>query len=1210
MPILSGDVKLLKSVVMADVPEGGGAPTGNVIADGVSNAIFPDISELDRAGGRVNLRKTFVNIQTDDTDTYFGANVIVAEPPQDPRVSVTLFSTGSTFDTRTSASSRVESYLNKGSEWPGFLYENHIAGQRAIQIFQRPEAELPTVGKTLVLVANEGTVSEVTQYVRATEVSAVTRLFYDATAGRDYSATVVTMKLSDALRTDFTGTSANRSYTRASNAAKIRDTIVADAGTYVGVVPLTTEADLGDFTIEASSIYTQLVPSAQTETPISDVKTNGLSTALAATGGPVTQSLTLAFTTTQAMYVGGPIYPGSLSIVRSGITLNDSAGLLMNAGVEVGSVDYDNGIVTLSSNVFGTSGGTHTVTFTPAEVPDLISEQSELPITPESRSLSYAFTLGSVPLPGTLTISYMAQGRWYVLRDNKAGVLKGSDAAFGVGTLNYTTGSVVVTLGALPDVGSSLIIGAYSDATTATPSNTDLLNGGKFYVALNTSGQNSEETGSKPIAPNTLIVSWNNGGTKTAIDNGNGVLTGDATGTVDYSNGVIRISPTTMPAPGTTFVFDITSNTKQSVTASFASGTLNIGATNITPGSIAMTANVLIQYTWERNTEYSIEGGQDSRTTEFPIYDRGGILYARDRFDENIEYQVGTIDYATGVINIVPAVSGSGSGTRVYDSGGPSLVGQQLVGVGFSAGWRTAVFRWNEMKATNQVRSLTYANQTITVSFAQSSPNADSLSATVNTLRARTSSFPNYTLRGVNFNLGTDRYMQLTDGTLVRNPSATTGVGTPVGTVSGATGTIFLTSWSAGTPTAITNWRGLMAPATVGTVAPFTSFETVFRTASAPLRPGSFSVLGTMQDGTTFNVSADTSGKINGSRVKGTVDYEYGLVRLHFTNPLSTGYTKDLSYLNIAGVSTVNSDLVQLNSLRYNAVAYSYLPLDANILGIDPVRLPSDGRVPIFRAGGFAVVGHTGEITATVSNGQTINCGRVRLSRVRVIGNNGAVINTGYTADLEAGTVTFTNVSGYSQPVTVEHRIEDMGVVREAQINGEITFTRALTHDYPIGSYVSSALVAGDLFARVSLLFDQASWNGTWTDAVVGGSATATFNSAQYPITVTNRGALTERWIIQFTNSTSYNVIGENVGVIASGTTSATCAPLNPATGVPYFSINPLGFGSGWATGNVIRFNTIGAQYPVWVVRTVQQGPETVVDDSFTLLIRGDVDTP
>ena len=80
MPILTGDIKLVASQVMDDVPEGGGAPTATVIQDGVSNAIFPDISELDRAGGRVNLRKLHVTVQTNDRDTYMGSNIIVAEP--------------------------------------------------------------------------------------------------------------------------------------------------------------------------------------------------------------------------------------------------------------------------------------------------------------------------------------------------------------------------------------------------------------------------------------------------------------------------------------------------------------------------------------------------------------------------------------------------------------------------------------------------------------------------------------------------------------------------------------------------------------------------------------------------------------------------------------------------------------------------------------------------------------------------------------------------------------------------------------------------------------------------------------------------------------------------------------------------------------------------------------------------------------------------
>ena len=43
-------------------------------------------------------------------------------------------------------------------------------------------------------------------------------------------------------------------------------------------------------------------------------------------------------------------------------------------------------------------------------------------------------------------------------------------------------------------------------------------------------------------------------------------------------------------------------------------------------------------------------------------------------------------------------------------------------------------------------------------------------------------------------------------------------------------------------------------------------------------------------------------------------------------------------------------------------------------------------------------------------------------------------------------------MTGYSQPVTIEHRIEDMAVVRDVQINGEISFTRPLTHAYPLAS--------------------------------------------------------------------------------------------------------------------------------------------------------------
>ena len=427
-----------------------------------------------------------------------------------------------------------------------------------------------------------------------------------------------------------------------------------------------------------------------------------------------------------------------------------------------------------------------------------------------------------------------------------------------------------------------------------------------------------------------------------------------------------------------------------------------------------------------------------------------------------------------------------------------------------------------------------------------------------------------------------------------------------------------LTSWTAGADNAFTR-----AAAVVTGGKGFVT-SGVFRTAAAPLRPGSVSVQYAAPDGSgTVTVTAGLDGVFSGASVQGTVDHEAGIVRLAFGSKVTAAGHETEPWYDAAAVDAQGKiwqpQFVAMDSLRYSCVAYSYLPLDAELLGIDPVRLPSDGRVPIFRAGGFVVLGHTGKKTQTVSNGTVVDCGRVRLSRVRVVGADGVVITTGYSFDLEAGTVTFNAVAGYSQPVTIEHRIEDMAIVRDVQINGELSFTRPITHHYPVatggdprtGAYVASALVAGDLFARVSLLFDQQTWNGSsWKDAVEGNPAVATYNDAIYPVQVTNAGALTERWLVRFTSSTGFEVIGEHVGVVATGNTSGVCAPINPAAGVPYFTIKAEGWGSGWAVGNIVRFNTVGAQIPLWAVRTVQQGPETVTNDNFTLLIRGDVDAP
>ena len=514
-----------------------------------------------------------------------------------------------------------------------------------------------------------------------------------------------------------------------------------------------------------------------------------------------------------------------------------------------------------------------------------------------------------------------------------------------------------------------------------------------------------------------------------------------------------------------------------------------------------------------------------------------------------------------------------------------------------------------------KARTISISPQNVSVAYATTAPAPGTVvTATANAYRLKANMVAGHVLRRVQFSVGADVVDMQPSGTLVKNTDPTTGTGTPVGTVTPATGDVLLQSWPTGassTPTAV---RMTQTPPAEGLTAPYMSDTVVFRTAAAPIRPGSISVTGNMADGTAFNATAGVDGKFNATRVKGKVNYEAGLVELYFVNPANTDPSAaqvDLSSLQIAGVGTLPADLARTPGMRYNAVAYSYLPLDASILGLDPVRLPQDGRVPVFKSGRVVVVHNTQKMTAaTVANGQTVNTGRTRLSRLRVWGNDSLEITTGFSKDLDAGTVTITNVAGMSQPVVVEHRIEDEALCAEAQITGDLRLTRPLTHDYPSpGTYVSSALVVGTLQAAAQDGFAQEAWTAEWANARIGNPVLAAYDQTANPIAVTNAGAITERWAIIFDSNTSFSLVGESVGQIITGSTAAVSSPVNPATGVPYFTLQPAGWGSGWVAGNVFRFNTTGASFPLWVARTVLQSPSAPPGtDQTTISILGDID--
>jgi hypothetical protein len=458
MTIQTGDIKLLKAQVMLDTPDGGGAMSNVEVIDGESNNVFPDVSELDRTYGRIAIRKIFPAIQTTNNDAYFGAHAIISKNPLDPNVSATMFSTESWTDRRVAAASRVESYLSSGPKIAGYLFENHVFGQKAIQLFQRPNVELPTVGKTLLLAGNEGQVNEYKQYVRITRVTAVEHT-YTYNGNQDYQGVVVSCDLSDALRYDFSGSAASRTFTQEVNKTVVRDTLVADAAVYYGCASTAQVGHIGEFSVKVDDIFAQLVPSAQTETPALDQRPAATSILQLAAAPrliqvPVashTQRIKIAPENRGFNYVTilKPL-PAAGSVVVSYRALGNWQTIKDNgdgtlSGEGSGTVNYLTGSVQVTFNVL--PDVLSNVIFNWADNVPFVNRSNQ---GPSVRPPEFAFSLQKRGIsPSSLSISWTSNNVVKNATDNGTGKLTG-DA---VGEIVYASGEVFIRPTAMIDAG-------------------------------------------------------------------------------------------------------------------------------------------------------------------------------------------------------------------------------------------------------------------------------------------------------------------------------------------------------------------------------------------------------------------------------------------------------------------------------------------------------------------------------------------------------------------------------------------------------------------------------------------------------------------------------------------------------------------------------------------------------------------------------------
>ena len=287
--------------------------------------------------------------------------------------------------------------------------------------------------------------------------------------------------------------------------------------------------------------------------------------------------------------------------------------------------------------------------------------------------------------------------------------------------------------------------------------------------------------------------------------------------------------------------------------------------------------------------------------------------------------------------------------------------------------------------------------------------------------------------------------------------------------------------------------------------------EIAFRTPGAPLRPGSFTVRATALDGTLLTGSADINGTITGSGIAGMVDWSTGAATIRFGAMVTAAGNEGQPWYraaDVVGGQVWRPLLTIADSVYFGTVVYRSIPLSSVVVGLDPVRLPSDGRVVAYKPGQTVVVHHTDEEVLTPAAGQLVTLPRDMLSIIEVRDDEGTPIDGAwYTLDLDAGTVQWSdplNLGAYVMPVHIRHTIADRRLVSDVQITGQLGINTGLGRDFPAGAYVSTALRLGEASVLATYEFTQllatVAFGGMCVTGTIARTATNVRAGARGPI--------------------------------------------------------------------------------------------------------------
>lgn len=1166
MTITNKDIVLFQAQDNTDNDSGGGRRTSNQVVDGAVNNLFPDISRIDTVSGDVALRKVFPVINTDNRDIYYGAHAMLRKIPDDPKVSALLFFTDNPNDVRSEAQNNIESYVIASYEAAFYLYGNNIKGSKAVTWLQRETEQTPDVGGVYLI--KEGSNE---QYIRIANIEhQIVTLSHQKT---DYKRRRIIAEIDQPLAYNFKGSSFDPDGPQP-NTAQTFATQVADAAKFYGTKTLKADSKTGDLTVNVDSIYEQIVPASTKQTPIINVNALNQGTLLIPTGGGEVQGGSGKINT--ATNLPTPVLPGSFRL--SNLTDDGNGNIVNSGGVTVGNINYKEGVYN-QSNV---QGGT--VYYQPANVIDSeIQFTKQIKITQENQGVVFIQNVAPVPTSPDVYIDYRSGGRWYRISGNNDGTL-GQDASIGAGLISDNgdgTATISVTLGANPDLDSLVIFSWGSDDYVGDLLSEADANTGTYYEV---------DLGNRYIRNSTFSIKFDDVsgyGEKTfTLDSNNKFedSTNNIAGEVDLFNGKLLI---TQLGTGDSRLPSFLESSSYRNTLTFSYDYADAPLPNQS-GFIEIEQNPNFVQSDEENGyfyKHTFDLNKAIKRESTNIV----LLCERDSMTSDGSFETSTFSVVLRVNKngIIVRYLGDHAVYGTVTDNGLITINMPKKPVKVHKGLGVWGFEDQPYYNIKSVSSVGYS--TGEPGPYPNSYNETKVARDITTLKIETFSG----IAGeVVFSLGEE-----TDTESLNIKSKQGNLfdfeGNQRGTIDYAKGEMEIKPYE-NLELIKTYFKNLFTDNTGGNTQ---VKKVAFRTSATDLTTSSLILRYTTVNGT-YLATTNANGEFTGTDINTStsfVDTTTGAVYVEFTA------------------------VVNPASIKYDAVAETTLPLDPALLGLNPVRLPPNGKVPVFDPGRHLVIFHeeTTDISGTPISGQTITLSRSKQSYVEIIDVNGARLAFDqYSADKENGTVTFSdslslvdrNGAAMTGPYQVVDRVEDMVLCTDAQVTGLLSISAPLTRDYPADeTKIASALVWGDVGARYYKLFSQQTFNG-WFDELNTDPITAQYDDVNYPIQINNKDSVAGRWMIRFTGSTTVEVVEETLGVVLQNINinSTNVSPINPATNNPYWTMDFNGFGSGWVTGNVIRFNTDSGEENMWIIRTVQSGQLTELVDSIDVEIRGD----